>query len=77
MKESNVINQIFSRPALIHSGSYGGGGYEVDFFPVFWGGLDSLDINQLRTPGVQVRTPLYGVENRRQWSEVVVELFME
>ena len=55
----------------------GGGCYRVGFPPVFWGGLDSLDINQLRTPGVQVRTPLYGVENRRQWSEGVVELFME
>ena len=62
---------------MMHSDSYGGGGYEVDFFPVFWGGLDSLDINQLRTPDVHLRTPLYGVENRRQWSEGVVELFME
>ena len=62
---------------MSHSGSHGGGGYKVDFFLVFLGGLDSLGINELRTPGVEVRTPRYGVENRCRRSEEVVELFME
>ena len=51
-----------------------GGGYKVDFFPVFWGGLDSLGINKCRTHDDQVRTQWHDMENRPRRSEEVGEI---